>query len=133
MKRRLMLLGTTVLLALLLASPGSAQAYPGYAGYSAYTPVDSAIDAAGLPPVFHSIAERESGDNPYAVNPYSGACGPFQFLPSTAYGMNYVPTSSRYMRGGYTCAELTDPYVAAQAALELYRYMGLSPWSLTAY
>jgi soluble lytic murein transglycosylase-like protein len=83
--------------------------------------VDAAIDAVGLPPVFHSIAAAESGGDPYAVNPSSGACGPFQFLPSTAASY------------GYTCADLTDPYVAAQAALALYHDSGLSPWSASGY
>jgi hypothetical protein len=83
--------------------------------------VDAAIDAVGLPPIFHTIAARESGGDPYAVNPYSGACGPFQFLPSTAASL------------GYSCAELTDPYTAAEAALALYEREGLSPWSATAY
>jgi len=83
--------------------------------------VDAAIDAVGLPPIFHTIAARESGGDPYAVNPYSGACGPFQFLPSTAAGL------------GYSCADLTDPYTAAEAALALYDRDGLSPWAATAY
>ncbi|CAA9436884.1 hypothetical protein AVDCRST_MAG82-2513 [uncultured Rubrobacteraceae bacterium] len=83
--------------------------------------VDAAIDAVGLPPIFHTIAARESGGDPYAVNPYSGACGPFQFLPSTAASL------------GYTCADLTDPYTAAEAALALYNRDGLSPWAATAY
>jgi hypothetical protein len=83
--------------------------------------VDTAIDAVGLPPIFHTIAARESGGDPYAVNPYSGACGPFQFLPSTAASL------------GYTCADLTDPYTAAEAALALYNRDGLSPWAATAY
>ena len=83
--------------------------------------VDAAIDAVGLPPIFYTIAARESGDDPYAVNPYSGACGPFQFLPSTAASI------------GYTCADLTDPYTAAEAALALYNRDGLSPWAATAY
>src|SRR5919107_5667454 len=70
--------------------------------------VDAAIDAVGLPPIFHTIAARASGGDPYAVNPYSGACGPFQFLPSTAASL------------GYSCAaDLTDPYTAAEAALAL--------------
>ena len=97
-----------------LAAPASAAAAP-------YTEVDAAIDSAGLPPIFHTIAARESGDNPYVVNPYSGACGPFQFLPSTAWEY------------GYTCYELQDPYIAAQAAYELWWDYGLSPWALTAY
>lgn len=83
--------------------------------------VDASIDAVGLPPIFHTIAARESGDDPHAVNPYSGACGPFQFLPSTAASL------------GYTCADLTDPYTAAEAALALYNRDGLSPWAATAY
>lgn len=90
-------------------------------GYSGASSVDAAIDSVGLPPVFHAIAERESGDNPYAVNPVSGACGPFQFLPSTAAAY------------GYTCYELTDPYTAATAAKQLYNDSGLAPWSLTTY
>ena len=83
--------------------------------------VDAAIDAVGLPPIFHTIAARESGGDPYAVNPYSGACGPFQFLPSTAASL------------GYSCADLTDPYTAAEAALALDNRDGLSPWAATAY
>jgi len=90
-------------------------------GYSGAGSVDAAIDAVGLPPIFHTIAARESGGDPYAVNPYSGACGPFQFLPSTAASL------------GYSCADLTDPYTAAEAALALYDRDGLSPWAATAY
>ena len=92
-----------------------------YAGSSGASDVDAAIDAVGLPYIFHDIAWRESGDDPTAVNPYSGACGPFQFLPSTA----------AYM--GYSCYDLYDPYTAAQAAYELYLLEGLSPWAATAY
>jgi len=107
------------------ASP--AQAYVGAYSPYAYTEVDAAIDYYGLPPIFHQIAYRESGDNPSAVNPYSGACGAFGFLPSTAAMM------------GYNCYELTDAYTSAKAAKELYDYylsLGLDPlqpWALTAY
>jgi Transglycosylase SLT domain len=110
--------------------PPSCGSSAGYdAGYSAGSEasgsgvgsVDAAIDAVGLPPIFHTIAARESGGDPYAVNPSSGACGPFQFLPSTAASL------------GYTCADLTDPYTAAEAALALYNRDGLSPWAATAY
>jgi hypothetical protein len=94
----------------------------GYAGATGSAgSVDAAIDAVGLPPIFHTIAARESGNDPYAVNPYSGACGPFQLLPSTATSL------------GYSCAELTDPYTAAEAALALYNRDGLSPRAATAY
>lgn len=85
-----------------------------------YTEVEAAIDGT-MPPViaddFKAIAWRESGFNPAAVNPYSGACSAFQFLPSTAYAM------------GYTCWDLMDPWVAAQAALELYYVAGFGPWA----
>lgn len=86
-----------------------------------YTEVDAAIDYYGLPPIFHAIAQRESGDDPYAVNRWSGACGPFQFLPSTADAY------------GFTCYDLQDPYTAAYAAKLLYYDLGLRPWRLTAY
>jgi len=128
----LLCLVTALSVALVVADPGYAcrdydgrrnSVVPPSCGYSAggSGDVDAAIDAVGLPAIFHDIAWRESGDDPYAVNPYSGACGPFQFLPSTA--ADY----------GYTCADLTDPYTAARAALELYHDYGLSPWAATVY
>jgi hypothetical protein len=89
-----------------------------------YTVVDHAIDVTWDPvaaPTAHVIADRESGDNPYAVNPYSGACGAFQFMPSTAWSM------------GYSCYELFDPYTAAAAAYDLYLQAGWSPWAATVY
>lgn len=111
---RLLACALTLALALsLTAVPAQAQGY--------YTEVDAATDAHGLPPIFHYITWRESRDNPYAVNPYSGACGPYQFLPSTA---------AYY---GFSCYELTDPWTAAYAAKLLYLDYGLSPWALTAY
>src|SRR5215217_5407472 len=122
----LLLRGSTVkLLLVCLALSGSAlfgsALFAAPASAAPYTEVDAAIDSVGLPPIFHTIAWRESGDNPYVVNPYSGACGPFQFLPSTAWEY------------GYTCYELQDPYIAADAAYELWWDYGLSPWALTAY
>jgi hypothetical protein len=94
----------------------------GYATGASAGSVSEAIDAVGLPAIFHTIAARESGGDNTAVNPTSGACSAFQFLPSTAASL------------GYSCSELmADPYTAAQAAKELYDQYGLSPWSLTAY
>lgn len=117
MTRRIMLLLTTALVCLVLAaSIALASSVPAQANE-----VDDAIASSGLPPIFYWVAWRESTDNPYAVNAYSGACGPFQFLPSTA---------AEY---GYTCYDLQDPYVAAEAAYELWWDYGLSPWSETAY
>ena len=85
----------------------------------AYTETEAAIDATMPPEIaddFKMIAYRESGFDPYAINPASGACGPFQFLPSTAAAY------------GYTCYDLQDPYIAAQTAYELYLDYGFSPW-----
>jgi hypothetical protein len=107
---------TALLLSAGYATVAQAHSYYGYEYGYGYTEVDAAIDYYGLPPIFHYIAYRESRDDPYAVNPYSGACGPFQFLPSTA---------AYY---GYTCWDLQDPYVAAQAAYELWWDYGLTPW-----
>ena len=41
-----------------------------------------------------------------------------------------VPSSTAAAYG-YTCSDLTDPYTAAQAALELYNDYGFSPWAAT--
>lgn len=107
-------------------SPAHAQSYD----QTCCTEVDYAIDSVGLPYDFHNIAWRESRDIPTAGYPYT--CGPFQFLSSTAWNMQYVPTSSRFGNGyGYTCAELTNPWTAAVAAKELYLYLDYSPWMLT--
>jgi Transglycosylase SLT domain len=95
---------------------------PREAEAQAYSEVDAAIDSVGLPPIFHTIAWNESGDNPYVINPVSGACGPFQFLPYIAGHL------------GYTCGMLTNPWIAAEAALALYYESlalygnGLQPW-----
>ncbi len=42
-----------------------------------------------------AVAEQESGFNPTAVNPKSGATGTFQFLPSVAKGRGFDPTDQR--------------------------------------
>ncbi len=114
MKKVLLCFATTLVFTLALSavlSPSPAHAY---------TDTEAAIDATFPPsvaPTFKAIAYRESGFDPYVINPYSGACGPFQFLPSTA---------ALY---GYTCYDLTDPYVASRAAYELYLDYGFSPWA----
>ena len=111
MLQRLALLFVVGVFALILASPAHAQAAGGD-----YTTVDHAIDSAGLPYVFHYIAWRESGDNPYAINEYSGACGWPQIMP-------YVAASY-----GYSCWDLMDPYIAARLTREIYYDAGLAPW-----
>jgi soluble lytic murein transglycosylase-like protein len=60
------------------------------------------------------VISRESGGNPQALNPYSGAGGLFQFLPSTWAALGYA---SSYPGG-------------AQAAFAaLYAQAGTSPWA----
>jgi resuscitation-promoting factor RpfC len=64
------------------------------------------------------VIARESGGNPQAVNPLSGAGGLFQFLPSTWAGLGYsglpqnAPVSVQY-----------------QAFAKLYAQAGTQPWS----
>jgi len=68
-----------------------------------------------------AIAEAESGGNPNAVNPQSGAEGLWQFLPSTWAGLQRqgaIPARN---------APWTDPQLQAQAAYALSR--GGTNWS----
>jgi hypothetical protein len=62
------------------------------------------------------VAACESGDDPGAVNPSSGAEGLFQFLPSTWRSSPYA-TSSPF-----------DPVANAEAAAWLYRTSGPGAW-----
>jgi len=52
--------------------------------------------AQGLPPELAlAVADQESGFNPTATNPTSGAIGTFQFLPETAKGLGIDPADPR--------------------------------------
>jgi len=66
------------------------------------------------------VISRESGGNPAAVNPSSGAGGLFQFLPSTwaGLGLGYP--------GG---AQTAPPGVQIQGFFKLYAEAGPGPWS----
>ena len=64
------------------------------------------------------VIARESGGNPYAVNPSSGAGGLFQFLPSTWTSLGYS--------GAPQNASVATQYAAFQ---KLYAEMGRSPWA----
>jgi soluble lytic murein transglycosylase-like protein len=67
------------------------------------------------------VISRESGGNPRAVNPYSGAGGLFQFLPSTWAGLGYA--------GAYPGGAQTAPVgVQEDAFTKLYAEAGTSPW-----
>ena len=64
------------------------------------------------------VIARESGGNPHAVNPSSGAGGLFQFMPSTWTSLGYY--------GAPQNASVATQYVAFQ---KLYAEMGTSPWA----
>ena len=64
------------------------------------------------------VVTRESGGNPRAVNPSSGAGGLFQFLPSTWASLGYS--------GAPQNASVATQYAAFQ---KLYAEMGRSPWA----
>lgn len=64
------------------------------------------------------VIQRESGGNPRAVNPSSGAGGLYQFMPSTWRGLGYSGSPQ-------------DASVATQdqAFQKLYAQAGTSPWT----
>jgi soluble lytic murein transglycosylase-like protein len=67
------------------------------------------------------VISRESGGNPHAVNPASGAGGLFQFLPSTWAGLGFA--------GDYPGGAQTAPVGVQEAAFaKLYAEAGTSPW-----
>jgi hypothetical protein len=68
------------------------------------------------------VISRESGGNPRAVNPSSGAGGLFQFLPSTWAGLGYA----RAYPGGAQTAPVS---VQEAAFAKLYAEAGTSPWA----
>jgi hypothetical protein len=66
------------------------------------------------------VISRESGGNPRAVNPSSGAGGLFQFLPSTWAGLGL----------GYPGGAQTAPVgVQEEGFAKLYAEAGTAPWS----
>jgi resuscitation-promoting factor RpfC len=68
------------------------------------------------------VISHESGGNPAAVNPSSGAGGLFQFLPSTWAGLGYA--------GAYPGGAQTAPVSVQEAAFaKLYAEAGTSPWA----
>jgi len=68
------------------------------------------------------VIARESGGNPRAVNPSSGAGGLYQFLPSTWASLGYA---SSYPGGAQTA-----PVSVQNAAFaRLYAESGTSPWA----
>lgn len=78
---------------------------------------------SGAPGSFQACVIRaESGGNPSAVNPTSGAGGLYQFLPSTWAALGYA--------GAYPGGAQTAPVSVQNAAFEkLYAESGTSPWA----
>jgi hypothetical protein len=72
----------------------------------------------GLPPIFNCIIQHESGGNPRAVNPHSGAAGLFQFMPSTWHSLGYSGSAADYPAS-----------VQYEAARRLYASSGTRPWA----
>jgi len=62
------------------------------------------------------VARCESGYNPGAYNPRSGASGLFQFLPST------------WRTTPYAAASIFDPWASAQAARWMFDRGRASEW-----
>ncbi len=96
-------------------APGR-HARTGHAGNSGH------VSTEGMAAFEACVISRESGGNPRAVNPSSGAGGLFQFLPSTWAGLGYA---SAYPGGAQTA-----PVSVQEAAFaKLYAEAGTSPWA----
>jgi len=80
------------------------------------------VSTAGLGAFEACVISRESGGNPRAVNPSSGAGGLYQFLPSTWASLGFA---SAYPGGAQTA-----PVSVQRAAFDkLYAEAGTSPWA----
>lgn len=80
------------------------------------------VSTGGMSSFENCVIQRESGGNPRAVNPTSGAGGLFQFLPSTWASLGYA---SSYPGGAQTA-----PVSVQEAAFaKLYAEAGTSPWA----
>ena len=80
------------------------------------------VGTAGMSAFEACVISHESGGNPQAVNPSSGAGGLFQFLPSTWASLGYA---SAYPGGAQTA-----PVSVQEAAFaKLYAEAGTSPWA----
>jgi resuscitation-promoting factor RpfC len=91
-------------------------------GHSSHAGNPSHVSTEGMAAFEACVISRESGGNPRAVNPSSGAGGLFQFLPSTWAGLGY---GSAYPGGAQTA-----PVSVQEAAFaKLYAEAGTSPWA----
>ena len=85
-------------------------------------PSAGSVSTAGMAAFEACVISRESGGNPRAVNPASGAGGLYQFLPSTWASLGYA---SAYPGG----AETAPVSVQRSAFAKLYAEAGTSPWA----
>lgn len=81
-----------------------------------------AASTTGMSSFEACVISRESGGNPAAVNPTSGAGGLFQFLPSTWAALGYA---SSYPGG----AQTAPASVQEAAFAEEYAQAGTAPWA----
>jgi LysM domain/Transglycosylase-like domain len=80
------------------------------------------VSSRGMSAFEACVISRESGGNPRAVNPSSGAGGLFQFLPSTWASLGYA--------AAYPGGAQTAPVSVQKAAFaKLYAEAGTSPWA----
>jgi hypothetical protein len=120
MLKRLALLVSTVAIAMIVASPGVAQAqvHPAEAEAAIRYHFDWDEEDFAV-----AVSDCETGLGADIYNDYSGAHGILQIMPSTAYEM------------GYDYSALSDPWYAAWAAKDLHDYTeslgmwGFQPWA----
>jgi LysM repeat protein len=85
-------------------------------------PSAGTVSTAGMAAFEACVISRESGGNPAAVNPTSGAGGLYQFLPSTWASLGYA--------AAYPGGAQTAPVSVQRAAFaKLYAEAGTSPWA----
>jgi LysM repeat protein len=85
-------------------------------------PPAGTVSTAGMAAFEACVISRESGGNPAAVNPASGAGGLYQFLPSTWASLGYA--------AAYPGGAQTAPVSVQRAAFaKLYAEAGTSPWA----
>jgi hypothetical protein len=102
--------------------PAGRHKAPGRHARTGHAGNPSHVSTEGMAAFEACVISRESGGNPRAVNPSSGAGGLFQFLPSTWAGLGYA---SAYPGGAQTA-----PVSVQEAAFaKLYAEAGTSPWA----
>jgi transglycosylase-like protein/LysM domain-containing protein len=85
-------------------------------------PPTGTVSTAGMAAFEACVISRESGGNPRAVNPASGAGGLYQFLPSTWASLGFADA--------YPGGAQTAPVSVQRAAFaRLYAEAGTSPWA----